>query len=190
MSVDLEPVVSTTERNKNSSRLIVTWLAVLLACTSVAALWQTVRLGRLQGLSVQTVNDITITKASQELMRQAALPADQRSIEALEQVITTPRSDQIGLVFSTKVSGARLDGTPLYVVVTISADPGASSEAGSFLEVLFATPVTDPSTADGGSACAVRYNSQDLATEPVAVTPHLTLEPCTADQRSASGLNL
>jgi len=190
MSLDVEPVVSTTEPSKKSSRRIITWLAVLLACTSMLALWQTVRVGRLAGQTIETVDDMTITKTSQELFRQAALPANQRSVETLERVTATPQSDQTGAVFSTQLSGANLGGNTLYARVTITASTSTSGGSESFLEVLFTQPVTDPSTADGGSACAVRYNSQDLATDPVAVTPHLTLPPCTADQRSASGLNL
>ena len=190
MSLDLDPAVIATGPSEKSSRRIVTWLAVLLACTSALAVWQAVRVGRLEGQTIETVNDLTITKTSQELMRQAALPASKRSVETLERMIATPHSDQTGPVFSTQVSGANLSGNTLYARVTITASPSTSGGSESFLEVLFTQPVTDPSTADGGSACAVRYNSQELATDPVAVTPHLTLAPCTADQRTASGLNL
>ena len=81
MSLDLDPAVIATGPSEKSSRRIVTWLAVLLACTSALAVWQAVRVGRLEGQTIETVNDLTITKTSQELMRQAALPVGQQACD-------------------------------------------------------------------------------------------------------------
>jgi len=165
-------------------RLIAGILAVLLVLALAGAVVQTMRVTSQSDAQAALLADQTVTKTYQELERQAALPAAQRSVDALEWAIATPQSDRSATVWTTAVLSSNLGGDTLTARVSTTLAASPLQPPMHYLE--FVAQVTPGATTGEGptiSTCAVRTGSSvgPLATSTVHVTPSMVMEPCSAD---------
>lgn len=178
----------TTEPTQGRRRALALTLVVLLVLglLAVAVAWSR---GSASADQASLLADQATTKTYQELERQAALPASERSLDALSWAIATPQSDRTGPVWTTDVLRAELSGTTLTARVAAAlAVPGAAPTY--YLEyVVTVVEPTDPGTTPGVTACAARYgDSTTPATGTVAITSHLVLPACDADTLQRAGV--
>jgi hypothetical protein len=159
-------------------------LAVALTLALAAAAVLAMRVTAQADAQAALLSDQTVTKTYQELERQALLPAAQRSADALEWAIATPQSDTTATVWTTEVLSSKLSGETLTARVATSITSAADQPASHYLE--FVAQVTPEGTGDVNSnvaTCVVRSGSPSspLATSTARFTPHMVMEPCSAD---------
>lgn len=165
-------------------RLIAGVLAVVLVLALAAVVVQTMRATSQSDAQAALLADQTVTKTYQELERQAALPAAQRSVDALEWAIATPQSDTTATVWTTKVLSGNLGGDTLTARVSTTLAASPLQPPSYYLEfVAQVTPGATSGESPAISTCAVRSGSSGspLATSSVHVTPSMVMEPCSAD---------
>jgi hypothetical protein len=191
MTVTTAGVPGTTTPHDGSSegtsrrwRVIAGILAFALVLALAGAVVQAMRASSQSDAQAALLADQTVTKTFQELERQAALPAAQRSIDALEWAIATPQSDTTGTVWTTTVLSSNLAGDTLTARVSTTLAASPLQAPSHYLE--FVAQVTAGSTSGENptvSTCAVRSGSSDSApaTANVNVTPHMVMQPCSAD---------
>lgn len=182
------PVVPEQEAARPRSRR--PWVVVLSLLLVAALVAGAVAVARSSAASAQTamLADQTLTKSTQEIERQAALPASQRSLDAFSWAIATPQSDRTGPAWTTDLGRADLGAaTPFAVVTATLAVPG--QDPTYYLEfVVSSTP--GQGGASETTACLVRSGSADapLATAPYYVTDHLFVQPCSAELLQQRGI--
>lgn len=174
------------QARSGSHRVVAVVLAVALVAGLLAA---AVVLTRRSAVQAQTsmLADQTVTKAAQELERQAALPADQRSLDAFSWAIATPQSDRTGAGWTTEVGRADLGAATLFADVTATLTaPGRAPSY--YLEFVVST--TGGTGSVDSSACVVRSGSADapVATTALYLTDHLFLPPCSAADLQQRGI--
>jgi hypothetical protein len=183
-----DPVVPDQEAARpRSRRPWVVVLALLLVAALVAAAVVVAR-GSATSAQAAMLADQTITKSFQELERQAALPAGERSLEAFTWAIATPQSDRSGPVWSTDLGRADLGSPTMFAEV--SAQLTASGQAPTYYLEFVVSTTSGPSTSIDTSVCLVRSGSPDapLATAPYAVTDGLFVQPCSAELLQQRGI--
>lgn len=176
------------EPRAGSRRVVAVLLAVALVVGLLAAAVAVTRRSAAQAQAqASMLADQTVTKAVRELERQAALPAGQRSLEALSWAIATPQSDRTVPVWTTDVGRAGLGATTLFADVTATLT--APGQAPSYY-LEFVVSTTGGTGSVDSAACVVRSGSADapVATAPLYVTDHVFLQPCSAADLRQRGI--
>jgi hypothetical protein len=159
-------------------------LAAVLLLAVVAAVVLAMRVTAQSDAQAALLADHAVTKTYQELERQAALPAAQRSVDALERAIATPQSDTTASVWTTEVLSSNLSGDTPTARVATSITSAPDQPASSYLEfVAQVTPASARNVSSTVATCVIRSGSPSspLGSSTVRFTPHMVLEPCSAD---------